>query len=211
MSRTARRYRRKHGKSSTSLISNPPLFTDIVMFVGPGFGGYAASRVATKVVSRIAGKLNKPALSKHLGALASVGAFVGAWLLAHKWKPIAKYHTPVVVGSGIAMLHTLAQTYLPGIAVMMDPLAGNAGRSPVSLPAPSAQGAITPDGNEYFTYNDMFDAGVYANEVAPPSEVPGSPAQQAESAEGEDTLSDLMAELGADGMDLGGDTGIFSN
>lgn len=207
MSRLARRYRQKKSKGSRhgALLANPPLLTEVAMFIGPGFGGYAVSRVASRVVANYASKL-KPSLGKHIGAAASVSALVAAWFLADRWKPLAKYHTPIVVGAGIATLQTLIQTYLPGIGRFLDGPAAQ----PLMLPSPAATGALTNDGNEYFTYNDMFDAGVYAREAATGPMVPGSPAQQAASAEATDTLSDIMAEMGADGMD-GGDNGIFSN
>jgi hypothetical protein len=117
MSARSRRYRKN--PASGGYASNPPMLTDIGTFILPGFGGYAASRVATRMVSTQVSKL-KPSLGKHAGMIASVGSFVAAWFLIHRVKWLAKYHTPLVVGAGIATLQTAFQTYLPMVGWVTD-------------------------------------------------------------------------------------------
>src|SRR5262245_51488797 len=76
---------------------NPPLLTDILEFVGPGFGSFAATRFLTRLAtSQIAQR--KPSWGKHAGALASAGSFFAAWFLGHKVRWLERWHTPIVVG-----------------------------------------------------------------------------------------------------------------
>lgn len=211
-SKAARRYRRNksEGASSRNLLrSNPPLLTDVALFIAPGFGGYVASRIVTRVGATAAGKF-RPSLQKHAGAAISVGTFAATWFLAHRWKPLARFHTPLVVGAGIAALQTVLQCYLPKIGGFLN-LPPAPARTTAAVAAPATTGALTSDGNEFFTYNDMFDQGVYAGAAAAPPDVPGSPVEQARAADELDTLADVMQDLGADSLDMGGDAGIFSN
>ncbi len=201
-----RRYRSTDSGGSTSFRHNPPVAADLWNFVLPGFGGYAVSRVASRAVAIQVGKL-KPSLGKHAGVIASLATFAAGWFLIHRWKPLAKYHTPLVVGAGIASLQTLVQSYLPMVGWVMD-----APPSPMAtiLTAPAAAAGLTDDGNDYFSYNDAFDAGVYRGQPSAGADVPGSPQAAARSAQATDTLDDVMADLGADGIGMS-DAGIFSN
>lgn len=208
MKSAASRYRSKR-RYSESPRHNPPVLSDITSFILPGFGGYAVSRVVTRGVAAQVGKV-KPTLAKHAGALAAVATFAGAWFLAHRWKPLARYHTPLVVGAGIAAIQSVFQSYVPRAGWLFE-LPAPAAAAP-QLTAPVATGLLTDDGNEVWaSYNDAFDQGVYANAAQAGPAVPGSPRAAEMSAERTDTLDDFMAELGADGLGMGGDSGIFSN
>jgi hypothetical protein len=162
-SRLHRRYVKKTFKA------NPPLFTDLVEFVVPGFGGFAATRIVTRVaMTQVAQRA--PSWGKHAGAVASVGSFLAAWFLAHKWKFLEKWHTPIVVGSAIAAAQSLLQIYAPNLLgwVVSDAtpeLAAGAAQSAISAPdqqlAQLHLQATNEDPNE-FTYNDSYDAGRYS-------------------------------------------------
>lgn len=154
-SKLHRRYTRNPG----SLRSNPPLFTELMEFVGPGFASFAGTRFLTYVATTQVGKL-KPGLSKHVGAAVSVAAFLSAWFLAHKVKWVEKYHTPITVGAAIATLQSLIQIYLPRIGWMVADATPQLA-APVDMNTQLAQANLTPindDPNE-FTYDDSFDAG----------------------------------------------------
>src|SRR5574337_1118939 len=94
--RKKRRKSREDGGGSRPR-SNPPLFTDLVEFVGPGFAAFAVSRFGTRILATQVGQ-RKPSWGKHAGGVAAVSAFLGAWLLAHRVRMLEKYHTPIVVG-----------------------------------------------------------------------------------------------------------------
>ncbi len=222
-SKLASRYRRNKAaaKRSGALHHNPPMFTDIGMFILPAFGAYASARVGARFLGTLAAKAS-PKLGKHAAVGTSLAAFVAAWFAAHRWKPLEKFHTPIVVGAGIAALQTLIQAYLPKVGQFMNLAPAASPGTPLSLPMPVAAegfGALTDDGNMYaqpnrdfFTYpsyNDAFDPGRYAGQSNPPPDVPGSPAEAVQSGAAIDHLGDLMEELGNDGSGWG--SGFASN
>ena len=97
-SKLHRRYRKRRNPDSSGPRANPPLFTELAEFIGPGFAGFAATRFATYLAATQVAK-RKPTWGKPAGAAVSIGAFLAAWLLAHRWKWLAKYQTPIVVGA----------------------------------------------------------------------------------------------------------------
>jgi len=169
-SRLHRRYVKKTFKA------NPPLFTDLVEFVVPGFGGFAATRFVTRTaMTQVAQRA--PSWGKHAGAVASVGSFLAAWFLAHKWKWLERWHTPIVVGSAIAAGQSLLQIYAPNLLgwIVSDATPElAAGTAQTALTAPDQQLAqlhlqpTNEDPNE-FTYNDSYDAGRYSGQQGPGS------------------------------------------
>lgn len=92
--------------------ANPPVLSDLTHVVLPGFAGYAASRVVQRISFTMVGR-RWPRLAKHAHAAAGLLSFGAAWLLAHRWSKLAKYHDGILVGTGVAALHGIAQAYLP--------------------------------------------------------------------------------------------------
>lgn len=166
MGRLHRRYRkRRRSSEGSSPRHNPPLLRDLGEFIGPGFAGFAATRFGTRIATQTLAK-RKPSWGKHAGALASVGAFVAAWLLAHRVKLLEKYATPIAVGAGIAAAQSLIQLYIPKLGWMVS----DASPEIAALPAPAAAPAKLPAGLEFvdedpgvYTYSDDYDAaGIHA-------------------------------------------------
>jgi hypothetical protein len=117
--RVKRKRRNPDGPASTGAVAaflepktNPPPMTDLVEFIIPGFGGYAATKLLHRVVNIQLSK-KYPRSGKHVAAASTIGSFLAAWFLLHRIEKLAKYHTPAVVGAAIASLQTLIQTYLP--------------------------------------------------------------------------------------------------
>lgn len=176
-----RRYRKKRkGGGESSPRHNPPLIQELAEFIGPGFAAFAATRFGTRIAAQMIAK-KKPAWAKHAGAIASVGSFLAAWLLAHRLKWSAKYQTPIAVGAGIAALQSVIQLYIPKLGWMV----ADASPEIAAAPAQAAPQQL-PRGFEYvdedpaaYTYNDNYDAGRYASsqsgkavsEAAPDDEV----------------------------------------
>lgn len=210
LSAFARRRRSRAPKRNPSEPrSNPPLFKDLLEFVGPGFAAFAATRFGTRVAATQVAKW-RPGLSKHAGAGISVGAFLAAWFLGHKLKWLEKYHTPITVGAAIAALQSVIQLYLPKLGWMVS----DASPELAEAAAPAAQLTAPPDDlqpvdldpNE-FTYDDSFDAGRYSKTghrpagQTPPIMAP----QQSGAARGEDDISmdDAISQTG--------NLGVFSS
>jgi len=174
----ARRYRSKRKKGSRTVEvqrrkSNPPAMTELAEFILPGFGGFAATRFGTYVVTTQLAK-RSPTWAPHAGAIASVGTFLAAWFLAHRVKFLEKWATPIAVGAGIATLQTLIQIYLPKLGWMVsdassqvtggDPTAAvqlTAAQAAAVDPnqAPAGLVATSDDPNAY-TYDDRYDPGI---------------------------------------------------
>jgi hypothetical protein len=172
MARLHRRYKHRRNRrpgSDPAPRRNPPLFTDLAEWVGPGFAGFAVTRFATRVAAtQIAQR--KPSWGKHVGAGVSVGAFLAAWFLAHRVKWLAKYHTPITVGAAIAALQSLIQLYIPKLGWMLADASPEIATSQLAAGEPAPQLNLLPihdDPNEY-TFNDTFDSGRYNTDGATP-------------------------------------------
>ena len=212
MSKLAK-FRSRHGAPPKR---NPPLGTDVIEYILPGFAAFAATRFATKFAATQIAK-RYPKYAKHAGAIASVGSFAAAWYGAHKVKYLDQYHHPIVVGSGLAALQSLVQLYAPKLGWLVgDPLPTAlpaassapllASQAPVQLAAPPPPPGFKPTtANEWYTYNDSFDAGGYkGKEEGMQSPVPG----QASSEPDEMQITDLLDN--SDLLDADASLGSFS-
>lgn len=202
--RYKRRYRRNPGEGS-SARPNPPLFTDLAEFIGPGFAGFAATRFLTRLAATQIAK-RAPKMGKHAGAAASVGSFLAAWFLANRVKWLAKYQMPLVVGSGLAAIQSLLQLYVPKLGWMVadaSPQIAAEARSAQLGPHPDDLEPIDDDPNEY-VYNDSYDAG-RVNQTQHRADQAASAASSAPPAD--DDLSDLDLEEMGQTQNMG----IFNN
>lgn len=131
------RRRRKNPAQTSVAVSNPPLFADLAEFVVPGFGGYAATRLLSRIVYT---QLSKkwPTGSRHLATGSSVASFLAAWFLLHRVKRLEKYHTPATVGAAIAALQTIIQTYLPKFGWIVSDFQPTVGSATTPILASSA-------------------------------------------------------------------------
>lgn len=211
MARLHRRYKHRKTRRTSSDPAprsprrNPPLMTDMVEWVAPGFGGFAVTRFLTRVAATQIEK-RKPSWGKHAGALASVASFLSAWYLANRWKLLAKYHTPITVGAAIAGIQSLIQLYIPKLGWMVADASPELDATAAgALSAPTAQQLnlvpVHDDPNEY-TYNDAYDAGRYSKTGAsPPIMGPTGSGHQ-------EDLSDLAID---DAIGQTQNLGVFSN
>jgi hypothetical protein len=171
--RSRRRYRSNPGDEGGAR-HNPPLLTDVLEYALPGFGGFALTKfVANAAASQIAKRW--PKYAKHAGAVSSLGTFAGAWYLGHRLAFFARYHTPIVVGSGIATLQNLVQIYFPEkVAWLLGSpkhAALDATAKQQALLAQSQNELAEPalpdhleevyDDPSWYTFNDAYDAGRY--------------------------------------------------
>ena len=209
MARLHRRYRNRRtrrGGADPAPRRNPPLFTDLAEWVGPGFAGFALTRFVTRVASTQI-EQRKPSWGKHVGAGVSISAFLAAWFLAHRWKWLAKYHTPITVGAAIAAIQSIIQLYIPKLGWMISDAspelaaANDAAVSQLAAPQIDLQ-PVHIDPNE-FTYDDSYDAGRYSRPTgqSPPIVDPGTQTRAI------DDMSDLAIDDAIGNANLG----VFSN
>lgn len=215
--------RRRH-HDNPSPKRNPPLLTDVAEFILPGFAGFAATRFLTRIAATQIEK-RKPSWGKHAGALASLASFFSAWFLAHRSKFLEKYHTPLVVGSGIAALQSIIQLYIPRVGWMVsdatpemletavDPtqVASGNGVTPAQLTAAGFN--LTDDDPQDYQYNDSYDAGIFSkngnghHHQRPPVSSSGAPQQSPPATTDDD---DILSELDASTPQGAGVGGVFS-
>jgi hypothetical protein len=168
MARLHKRYRhRRKSREGSAPRRNPPLITELGEWIGPGFAAFAATRFGTRIAATQIAK-KKPSWAKHAGAIASVAAFAAAWLLAHRVKFLAKYHTPIAVGAGIAALQSLIQLYVPKLGWMVADATPEIAHTPApAQPQLPANFELLDDDPSIYTYNDAYDAGRYAGSTSP--------------------------------------------
>ena len=111
---TIRRARRARAarRNPAPATANPPIVADFTHVLLPGFAAYGLTRILQRIVYTLVQK-RWPKFGKHAHAAAGVLGFGSVWWLGHKIKFVEPYHDAVVMGSGIAALQGVAQTYLP--------------------------------------------------------------------------------------------------
>jgi hypothetical protein len=213
MSKLAKfRRRNRETKPKNNPRSNPPIGTDVVEYIIPGFAAFAATRLVARVASSQLAK-RYPKHAKHAGAIASICSFAAAWLGAHRVKFLEAYHHPIVVGSGLAAIQSLVQIYLPKLGwILGDP---STTQEPKQLAAQANQARMAPAGAdqqvipdgfkettaaEWYTYNDAFDAGSYKGKPEASREPAPAPIQEPDT-----QISDLLdnSDLNLDNSDMG--------
>ena len=211
MARTRSRMHRRYSRNPAPR-SNPPLITDIMEFVVPGFAGFGATRLLSYVAATQVAR-RKPSWGKHVGAIAAGGSFLAAWLLAHRVKFLEKHHTPIVVGAAIAALQSLIQLYLPQLGWMLaDPTLQVEQAKQVA--AETSQLAelhpVNLDPNEY-TYNDAFDPGRFAEVTPQQRPVRAGPATSGQAQPVEQmTDDDIINDAIGGGNEYGDGLGVFA-
>lgn len=123
-------------QKTESAIKNPPFFKDMLYYVGPAVGSYAATR-AVGAVTKLAG--NKfPRLAPFLPLTGNLGTFIALWLYVHHSnnKKVREVETQVVVGSAIAVLQSiikLLEPKIPLLAGILDMRSGSSLSTPAAL------------------------------------------------------------------------------
>ena len=137
-----RRVRRRRNPAPLGAVANGPLGSDLLHEVLPAFGGYAATRLVSRLVYTQASK-RWPNASRHLSVLSSAGSFLAAWFLVHRIRRLEKYHGPIVTGSAIAALQSIVQAYLPKFGWLVSDYQPTAGSASQPLPAgPTTRPAV---------------------------------------------------------------------
>lgn len=191
--------------------ANPPLVDDLTTVLLPGFAAYAATRTLARMVFAIVQK-RWPKLGKHAHAASGLLAFGGVWFLGHRVQKLAKYHDGIVMGSGVAALHGVAQAYLPEKYrwLLADPKASDVRPMRLPMPAASAPALEEPTGGDEFSYleaqlSELERTGKRKGTIAAPRPAQ-SPMQNtldaAAAAVGDQGVTDLDLSEALDGEDL---------
>jgi hypothetical protein len=217
--------RRKRSPVAVTVRRNPTPavdWMDLGTEIGAGFAGFAASRLTTRIVSVQLAK-RAPTYAKHAGVASSLATFLAAVLLAKRWKHTEKYADALAFGSGLALLQTVIQTYIPGLGwIVADCSPEVAAAAQPAAVAPASQGGLLDDDDSdddsWFSYNDAYDRGRHAPSAQPRASQQRSaaaPAPQqtratqatgpAPGAGEDDDVDSLLADLDDDSL------GVFAN
>jgi len=162
----------KRAKKNTDLVTrsakaNPPPVQDVLEFVLPGFAGYAGTRMTSRIVHGMVIR-RFPKLAKHASVLSTLAAAGAAWLLVHRIDKIKQYHTPVVVGAGIATIQTIAQAYLPKYGWMVSDHNLNAQTPAQAELSPSEAAQVSAGSKAATSYAARYGGGSTAEALPPP-------------------------------------------
>lgn len=222
----ANRKRRKKAKRVTTTVTsrtvrtvranpaNPPILADFTNVLLPGFAAYAATRTLARMVFAVVQK-RWPRLGKHAHAAAGLLSFGGVWLLGHRIEKLAKYHDGIVMGSGVAALHGVAQAYLPEKYrwLLADPKPSDVAKPTSMAPAPAARAPMLeePTGGDEFSYleaqlTELERTGKRKGTIAAPrpTATPVQSALDVAAAAAQDGSAldlDLSEELGGEDLD----------
>jgi hypothetical protein len=166
---------------------NPSEAKELAINVVAGFGGYAATRLFSRIAYSQSVK-RWPNASKHVHFLSSILGAAGVYFGSKYWKKADDYHEAATIGAGIAVLQAGIQNYLPKFGwvvsdVAIDQYGAKKGKElPTAdltsiLPA-NPQGEIGPaptgdfDLDEFLSANDGIEAVAIGQ--APPVESEGN-------------------------------------
>jgi hypothetical protein len=116
---TRKRSSAKPKKNALSFASQSAIGKELTSQILPGVGGYAVARLVGRIVRTIISK-KFPALAKHGAVGGNILGLLAAWYGAGKIKQLRSAQTAITVGSGIAVIQSIIQVYLPGLAWIFD-------------------------------------------------------------------------------------------
>lgn len=212
-----RRRRRHYGRTKRHagggpVLSNPPLFTDLLEYMAPGVGGFVITKLVANLASSQIAK-RWPRFAKHAGALGSISSFLGAWWFGHKVRFLSRWHSPITVGSGIAAAHNLMQIYFPDKVAWLIGSPKHAAQQALVAEqqkqariAPAGAMPALPDHLEevdddpsWYTFSDAYDGGRYTQGAASnPTKAPPADASavvDTDAAPLDDDIEDLATGL----------------
>lgn len=179
-----------------STKKNPSGFGDTAIVAGAGFGGFAVSRMTSRITtSALASRF--PRLAPHAGVIAAAALFAAAWAWAHKikWWRVGDYAVPLTIGAGVGAAASVVQTYIPkyGWLLGLDIAVPEAHQLPASQPQqPLPQGDSGADDNWYQYQDFTSDAGRYS---APESAIPEEQIPTEPNDNSTESIDDLMSQL----------------
>lgn len=104
----------------------------------PGGVAYAGTRFLSYATYRIAEK-KAPTIAKHIAVGASVAAAGLAWAFGHRIKQLEKYYEPILIGTSVAAVQGILQSYLPQYSYFLDSPAPTPGATlPTTTPPVAA-------------------------------------------------------------------------
>jgi len=184
----------------------------------PAAASYIGARLIGRILRMIIGaRIAGGKFEKHFGPLGNLAAFGGAYYAGKKVASARKYQNEMLIGAGIALIQSLIETYLPGMAHFVD-----AGSPQAALPQPGfgkkgLAGTVSKRNNvtRYVSPGELESERAALNERVARSQ---SQNIESEAQEVEDELPESMAgedeavALAEENEELSGlYDGVFSN
>lgn len=87
----------------------------------PAVASYAGARLIGRILRLVVGaRIAQGRYAKHFGPLGNAAAFGAAYFAGKKVARARPYQTEMLIGAGIALVQSLLETYLPGMAHFID-------------------------------------------------------------------------------------------
>lgn len=214
---------RREARTNPAPLANPPLWRDVTTVIVPGFSGYAATRVIARIPFAIVAK-RWPRLAPHVYAASGLLTTLAAALVVPRIEKVAPYYDSIVLGSGIASIQGVADTYLPKqfswllkspqlsdytadstrmLASQASTSSSAASSGPRRVPAAASRRTIDDEINdEYRSFDAKIDrlvkSSTNAGGGAPP---PASASSSSNEEEGYQLDPDIAAELNEEECD----------
>lgn len=156
-------------KQNAALVGNP--WTGLAELILPGLGGYAATRLGGRIAYS-ATKSKLPNFCRHAGPIGSVLTAAGLFFGSQRFETLEPYHEQIVVGAAIGAVQTVAQTYMPQYAWILDDFhvdaakAKNGANGNGELPDPEAETGQLPNGNGSASTDDFDISDIVGDDYA---------------------------------------------
>lgn len=116
--------KKKPIRANAAIAYNPALEGDTIMEryvepIGAGLAGYAATRIAGRVAYSLGAK-KSPNVGRHAAPIAQILLAAASTFATMKIDGLQKYTLPWMIGSGVAVVQGLLQTYAPLYGFLLD-------------------------------------------------------------------------------------------
>lgn len=149
----------------------------------PALGAFSTNKLSTNMLGSFIAS-HVPFLGKHARPLTALLTTAISVIIVDKIEFMHKFKTPVVIGSGLGLLHTAIGTYLPKWAWLVG-----AGRRPVA--AAQIESASTDDGMIYLQPHEDDDITVMDHPKHTEMDPLETPIIASQSAVADDDFADL--------------------
>lgn len=129
---------------------------ELALPVATAFGAYAGTRIVSKIATATIGqKIAGGRFAKHVGPASGLVTVLGIMYAAEKLQSAKRFRTEIVTGSVIALVQSLLESYLPGLAALIGPAVYQAPATQLTAKAPAAQLQRTLAGDGFVSPGEM--------------------------------------------------------
>ena len=96
---------------------------ELALPVATAFGAYAGTRIVSRIATVTVGqKIAGGRFAKHIGPASGLVTVLGIAYATEKFQSAKRFRTEIITGSVIALVQSLLEAYLPGLAQLLGPV-----------------------------------------------------------------------------------------